>query len=186
MSVLRPTTYDVLPTEGRAARRLVLALLLVAAVALQSTVFSALTIMGVVPQLVLVVVVSLAFLEGEEVGAIAGFCGGLLVDLLSPGATVGLSSFTYALVAYGVGRAAYYAVPGSLVAPVALVALASVAAEALYAVSSVVLGRPWVSFGDSLRIGAAVVLYNTLLAPFAFPLVRRIVRRLDRDRVIRL
>lgn len=186
MSTLRLPGPDLLPAEGVTARRMVLALLLIGAVAVQSTVFSTLTIMGVVPQLVFVVVVTLAFLEGETVGAIAGFFGGLLVDLLSPGAIVGLSSFVYALLAYGVGRVAYYAVPGSVVAPVALVAMASIAGESFYALASLLLGQRWVGLADAVRIASLVVVYNTLLTPFVFPLTRRVVRRLERDRVIRL
>lgn len=186
MSVIGSRGADVLPAEGRAARRIVLTLLLVGAVAIQSTLFSTFTIMGVVPQLVLVVALALAFLEGEQVGAIAGFFGGLLVDLLSPGAIVGLSSFVYTLLGYGVGRAAYYSVPGSAVAPVALVALASLVGEFLYAGASVLLGQRWIAIADTVRIAFLVVAYNALLTPFVFPLVRRAVRRLERDRVIQL
>lgn len=186
MSTIRLPGSDIIPVEGRAARRVVLALLLIGAVAIQSTVFSTLTLMGVVPQLVFVVAVVLAFLQGEEAGALAGFFGGLLVDLLSPGAVVGLSAFVYTLSAYAVGRASYYAVPGSAVAPVALVAMASLLGESLYAGASVLLGQRWIGIGDTSRIVLLVVLYNTLLTPFVFPLIRRVVRRLERDRVIRL
>ena len=47
--------------------------IVVAALALQTTLLARLTLIGVIPQLVLVVVVSLAYLDGESVGVVTGF-----------------------------------------------------------------------------------------------------------------
>ncbi|MEA2447722.1 MAG: hypothetical protein QOK47_1359, partial [Actinomycetota bacterium] len=50
------------------ARPAAVAAVLVVALAIQSTVLTKVTLFGVIPQLVFVAVVSLAFLEGEKVG----------------------------------------------------------------------------------------------------------------------
>src|SRR5664280_634373 len=54
-------------------------------VSLQSTLIPALSIGGVRPDLVLVVVVSAALTRGRETGVLCGVFGGVLQDLLSAG-----------------------------------------------------------------------------------------------------
>jgi len=160
--------------------------LVVVAVAVQSTLLTLTTILGVIPQLVLVLVVSLAYLEGERVGIVAGFCGGLLVDLLLPvGSITGLTALVYTLIGYGVGSLRQYAPSDSVWMPVFTVSLASVVAEGSYAVLTVILGGRFVGFTLTTKIAGLVVLYNTLLTPFVFPLVRRIGMRLRPERVYR-
>src|SRR5688500_20185489 len=83
--------------EAGLARMVAIGLLVVVAIALQSAVLARMTLLGVIPQLVLVVVVSLAYLDGERVGATAGFAGGLLQDLLLPLSIVGLTARVYTL-----------------------------------------------------------------------------------------
>ncbi len=177
----RPAPY--LPSSG-ALRPVAVALLLVTAVALQSTVLTRLTILGVVPQILFVAVVSLALIEGETVGVVAGFCAGLLLDLLLPQSVLGVTAFVYTGLAYVVGLARFSRDASPWV-PVAVVAAASVAAEAGYAVLAVALGQPWVSFGHSAKIGGLVALYNTLLTPFVFPAVKRVAEHVRPERVVR-
>src|SRR3990170_7031770 len=91
-------------SEVGVPRLLAVGALVVLAVALQSTLLSYATILGVIPQLVLVVVLCLAFTDGEKVGLVAGFFGGLLQDLQLPeGSIVGLYALVYTLVGYAIG-----------------------------------------------------------------------------------
>ena len=55
------------------------------AVSLQSTLIPVITVGGVRPDLVLVVVVSAALADGQETGVLCGIFGGILQDLLSAG-----------------------------------------------------------------------------------------------------
>lgn len=66
-------------------RALILFFLMVVSVSLQSTVIPILSVGGVGPDLVLVVVVSVALAGGRQSGFLAGVFGGLLQDLLSVG-----------------------------------------------------------------------------------------------------
>ena len=167
------------------ARMAAVALLVVVSVALQSTLLARLTVLGVIPQLVLVVVVSLAYLDGEKVGLVTGFFGGLLQDLLLPQSIVGLTALVYLLIGYAVGVFRQYAPHESVWVPVFTVALSTAVAEASYALLSVLLGQPWVSLDVASRVAGLVVLYNTLLTPFAFPLVRKFADRYRPERVYR-
>lgn len=156
------------------------------ALALQSTVLAQATLLGVIPQLVLIVVVSLAYLDGERVGVVTGFAGGLLQDLLLPeGSIVGLTALVYVLTGYAVGLIRYYSLSESVWTPIFGVALASAAAEISYALLSIILGQPWVSIAFTLKVVGLVVLYNTLLTPLVFPVIRRIADRFRPERVYR-
>lgn len=159
--------------------------ILIAALTLQSTVIAQLTLLGVIPQLVFIVVVSLAFTDGPRVGIVTAFAGGLLQDLLLPQSIVGLSALVYVLVAYAVGSFREYSTGESVWAPVLAVALSSFIAEAGYALLAVILGQPWVSFVFTAKVIGLVVLYNTLLTPLVFPVVRRVADRVRPERVYR-
>lgn len=163
-----------------------IAAMVVLALAIQSTVLARLTLLGVVPQLVLVVVVILAYLDGENVGVVTGFAGGLLQDLLLPPQTVdGLYALVYTIVGYSVGSLRQFAPSDSVWAPVFTVAVATAVAESAYALLAILLGQPWVGLVFTAKVIGLVVLYNTLLTPFIFPVVRRIADRVRPERVVR-
>jgi rod shape-determining protein MreD len=78
-------------------------LIVVLAVILQVSFFSYLSILGATPDALSVVVVSLGLLGGGVVGAVCGFCAGLLLDsvLLQ---TLGVSSLVLLAIGYLAGR----------------------------------------------------------------------------------
>jgi rod shape-determining protein MreD len=80
-----------------------LALIVLVTVILQVSFFSLIPMLGAVPDLVPVVVVSLGLLGGGVVGAVCGFAAGLLLDsvLLQ---TLGASSLVLLTVGYLAGR----------------------------------------------------------------------------------
>lgn len=173
-------------SEAGIGRILAVGLVVLVSLAIQTTVLSQLTLLGVIPQLVLVVVVSLAYLDGGRVGLVAGFFGGLLLDLqLPPDSIVGLTALVYTLIGYGVGYFRQYSIGESVWTPVLAVALGSAVAEASYALLAIMLGRSWVSPVFTAKVTGLVVLYDALLTPFVFPLVRRVADRFRPQRVYR-
>lgn len=164
-------------------RILAMAAVVLLAVALQSTLLARLTLLGVIPQLVLVVVVCLAYLDGSRVGVVVGFAGGLLQDLLLPQSIIGLTALVYTMVGYGVGSLRQFAPSESVWTPVFAVAIASAIAEFGYAMLAIILGQQWVSLSFTAKVTGLVVLYDTLLTPFAFPALRRIADRFRPERV---
>ena len=77
-------------------------LVLVAAV-VQVTTISGTRLLGAEPDLLLVTIVCLALVSGSIPGAVAGFAGGLLVDVMTLG-TLGTSSILLTLAGYWAGR----------------------------------------------------------------------------------
>jgi len=77
--------------------------LVAAAALLQSTVCSSLELAGGTPDLLLVTLLGIALLRGSITGAVAGFAGGLVLDVANM-ATLGVSSLLLALAGYWSGR----------------------------------------------------------------------------------
>ena len=169
------------------ARVAAVSALLIVGFALQTTVLTRATLLGVIPQVLLVVILSLAFTDGERVGVVAGFFGGLLIDLRleDPSALMGLTALIYTIVGYGVGSVRRFTTSESVWMPVFVVAIASAIVEASYAGLSIILGQQWVSLAFTAKAAGLVVLYNTLLTPFIFPVVRRVAERFRPERVYR-
>ena len=92
-------------------RTLVIAL--VVAVLLQASVIPYLAIGIVRPNIPVLVLVFAASRRGPYFGVIAGFLAGLGVDLLSTG-FLGLSSFSFSIIAFLVGKVFYSDVPMSM------------------------------------------------------------------------
>ena len=168
------------------ARPAAVAGVLIVAIALQSTLLTKVTILGVIPQLAFVVVVSLAYLEGEKAGVVVGFAAGLLVDLLLPLSIVGLTALVYTSIGYLIGTARQITSGESVWVPVFAVALASAVAEFSYAILAIMMGERWVSLGYTAKVAGLVALYNTLLTPFVFPVVKKIADKVRPERVVRI
>lgn len=183
--VKEPKASTVLGDLG-IARVSALGAVVIVALAVQTTVLSYATILGVIPQVVLVVVMSLAFTDGPRVGLVVGFFAGLLQDLQLPvGSIVGLYALVYTLVGYAVGLIREYIPADSVWTPVFTVAAASAVVEASYATLAILLGQEWVSITFTAKVIGLVVLYNTLLTPLVFPLVKKVADRFRPERVYR-
>lgn len=81
----------------------VVAAIVFVAALLQVTLFASLDIAGGVADVLLLSLLSIALLRGAVVGALAGFAGGLLVDILTLD-TLGVSALLYSLAGYWAGR----------------------------------------------------------------------------------
>jgi rod shape-determining protein MreD len=79
------------------------ALVVFVAALFQAAIFSSLAIGGGAPDVLLVVVISLGLLRGSVPGAVLGFAGGLVVDLLTLD-TLGLTSLVLTLGGFWAGR----------------------------------------------------------------------------------
>lgn len=100
----------------------------------QAVLVSSLVVGGGAPDVLLLVVISIGLLRGSVPGALAGFLGGLVIDLLTLD-TLGLSSLVLTLAGFWAGRYAETTARGrhlpALVAAGAITVLAAVLASAL-------------------------------------------------------
>jgi rod shape-determining protein MreD len=169
------------PSGGEIAR---LAVTLLVATLLQTTVASNIRILGANPDFALIIVVCVALVRGAEAGAVFGFLAGSLVAiaLMEP---LGLAAFVFVLVGYFVGRYAETADLSAGFAPIVSTVVATLLAGVLYAMAQTLLERQ-VPLGFFLgRVLVPTVILNTLLAPPFYLVVRRWLRPRGDPRVAR-
>lgn len=149
------------------------------ALLLQVDVVNRLRLPGGHPDLVLVVLVSLALVGGPAYGAVVGFAAGFAADILPPADhTIGRLAFVYALVGYAAGLLED-AEERSVFAAVAVVALGSAASVLLFAGVGALLGDARIGSSAVTHALSAGVIYDVVLAPFIVPLVSGAARRVD-------
>ncbi|MGW3721474.1 rod shape-determining protein MreD [Streptomyces sp. NPDC005133] len=164
-------------------RTLLSTALVVIALVVQVSVLARLQLPGAVPDLLLLVVLGLAFVYGHVAGALIGFGAGLLADLAPP---ADHAAGRYALVLCVIGYCAGLVRPDngrlkSAFVPMAAVVAAAIGSTLLYALVGALVGDTaarHVGLG-SLLFTAAV--YDLLLAPFTVPLIIALARRTEND-----
>jgi len=127
------------------------------------------------PDLLLSVVAATSFVSGPRSGLVLGFLLGLAADLTPPAAhAVGSQAFVLCLTGYIAGRTAF-AVNGSVVRPILMVACLAALAPYVYAGLDYAVGSG--EFKGLAPAAAAAALYTGLIAPFVVPVVDFLLSR---------
>jgi rod shape-determining protein MreD len=158
------------------------ALVTIAALVLQVAVFNRLPLPGsVTPDLVLLTVVALALVDGELVGAVAGFGAGLAADIIPPADhTIGRYALVYCLAGYVCGLFRE-SMDRSSIVPFMAVAVGALFGTLLYAVVGMLLGDPRTIWAVTSRMLPLEVLYAVLASPFVIWVVLRLYRGGERN-----
>ncbi|HUL26441.1 MAG TPA: rod shape-determining protein MreD, partial [Streptosporangiaceae bacterium] len=156
-------------------RRLTFALVaILAAAVLQTAVLDRLPLPGgSAPNLVLVLVVTLALASGPTEGMLIGFGAGLALDIAPPASNLlGLSALVFCVIGYGCGRLRG-PLERSAWLPLAVVVLGVAAGEALYALAGMTFGDPDITWQSVRLVLPVTVAYDILLCPFVLYAVVR-------------
>lgn len=162
-------------------RALTTTLALLVAIVLQVALAPQIAVLGVVPNFVFLVVVTLALLEGPVAGCVAGFFGGLLFDLLGA-SVVGPYALVFCVAGYVAGLIHANMFAEGWLLPVSVVFIASVGAEITYGVIMSVLDIGLPFWSALVRIMLPGAVYTTVLAVLLYPLMTRVLRR---DRTVK-
>lgn len=139
---------------------------------LQITVFSRLKILGIKPDLILIIVLGIAFFQGSYRGMAVGFLGGLLEDVFS-GANLGTNALSKVLcgfLASVIGRRVYENV-GTQVVLILLFSLL----DRIFNLAILFFSPAAVSISFSFIPQTIVyMLYNLAIGILIFPLIRKI------------
>jgi rod shape-determining protein MreD len=154
------------------------------ALLLQTTLFAHFKLGGAKPELVYMVTIILAFLEGPTSGTVAGFVGGMAEDFLL-NQPKGITALTLTLVGYAVGTLRQYITTPSPVLPILLVGGATTLGILFWGLVSFLLGQFPLGAGFLTRMALLSGLYNAVLTPIVFPVVRRVAESTRPKRVFR-
>jgi rod shape-determining protein MreD len=130
---------------------------------------------GVTPNFLLLVVVTLALTSGPTQGAVVGFAAGLLFDMVSTG-PLGPMALVLAATGYFAGLLHEQMFAEGWLLPITVLAIAALSAEVAYGLLLTLLGEGgpfWESFFTKM-LPAAV--YNTVLALLIYPWLARFLR----------
>jgi rod shape-determining protein MreD len=147
-------------------------------------VFAQIELGGAKPELVYLATVVLALLEGPSSGALAGFIGGMAQDFLLD-QPKGITALTLTLLGYAVGLIRQYIVTPSPLLPVLLVGAATVCGVFFHGVVMFLLNQLDVGWLYLLRVSLLSGVYNAILTPFLFPVIRRVAEASRARKVFR-
>ena len=149
---------------------------LLAAAVLQAALAPYLAIGQVVPNFLLLVVITIALVEGPAPGAAVGFSAGLIFDLLGSG-PVGPMLLVLTLTGYLTGLMHENMFAEGWLLPLTVLAVATLSAEVAYGLILILLGSGgpfWSTFLTKMLPGAV---YNTVLALLIYPWLARFLRQ---------
>jgi rod shape-determining protein MreD len=153
---------------------------------LQSTLFAppnGFTLAGARPDLMYMITIVLAMLEGPASGAVAGFASGMAEDFLL-NFPKGITALTLTLLGYVVGRLRQYIVTPSPLLPVILVAGGTVGGELFHGLVGFLLNEH-VRAIYLVRTSLLSAAYNAILTPIFYPVLRRAAEASRTRRVTR-
>jgi rod shape-determining protein MreD len=158
------------------------AVVLLLALTVQAAVVAELPVAGVRANVVLLVPIVAALLEGPDRGAVAGFVAGVAVDLLVQ-TPFGLSALAYCLAGYAVGAAQAGVLRASWWLPVVAAVGGSAIGIVAFALVGAVIGVEDVLNLELVRVVAVVGALNALLVAPALRLARWVEGPADRARM---
>ena len=103
-------------------RFFITAIIIVLCFLLQTTVFQSIALAGEVPNLILIVVVAIAYMRGRKEGMYVGFASGLLIDLVY-GDVIGMNAVLLVVIGYVVGICNEIYYRDELSVPIILIAI---------------------------------------------------------------
>lgn len=145
----------------------------------QTTVFQEFALAGEVPNLILIVVVSVAYMRGRKEGMYVGFASGLLIDLIY-GDLVGMNAILYLLVGYFVGLCNEIYYRDELSVPIILVAVSDFCFNFAFYVFNFLLRGRFQVFHYVWRNILPEMVYTVLVACVIYKLLYSLNYRLEK------
>ena len=161
-------------------RALLAAVLIITALVLQLTVLPWLRLPGSTPDVLAVTVAAIGIAGGPQRGAIAGFVGGLALDLVPPAqGLVGLSALVLALVGFLAGAFTEDRGDRGALVTTGFVALLCGGSVVVYAAGAGLVADSGLSLSGLPLLLLTELLYTAVLAAFVVPAVVLLSRRLE-------
>lgn len=148
---------------------------LIVALVLQVALAPHMAIASVIPNFLVLVVITLSFVEGPSSGALAGFIAGLLLDMLST-SPIGAWALVLSATGYTAGMLQENLFAEGWLAPVTVAIIAALVADFSYLLLLTILGVGPAFWESLLRAVLPRAVYNAVLVLLAYPWLARFLR----------
>ena len=154
--------------------------IIVVALLIQLTLINSITILGLKPDLILVVVVIFSLLKGEKEGTISGFASGLLQDIFSTG-LLGINALVKTVIGFtcGILREKIFHEHILFLIPV-ITFIASFIQSILIFFLLRTFGIEYNLIWSLKQVALPETLYSSLLSPFIFLVIYKLFQLLER------
>ena len=162
-------------------KKVVTFLFILVAFLLQTTVFKIIALADVVPNLVLVVTVSYAYIRGRTSGIVIGFICGIMLDMMY-GSLIGLYAFIFMTIGFFVGHCRKLYFTDSLFLTTILIAVSDLVYCFYYYITEFLMrGRLHFAFYFVHKF-LPEILYSTLVGIILYRLIISTEKRISRSR----
>jgi rod shape-determining protein MreD len=158
----------------------ILLLLLTGALLLQSTVLDYVAILGIKPDLVMLIVVLNGFLLGTREGAFLGYAAGMVEDLFA-GSYIGLNALAKMAAGYLAGMAGLRLFRENTLVATGVAFFTTLAGSFINYLLLLYLKVEVLPFYAIVRVIIPVAVYTSLLTPLFFSRIFRFVKLKDRE-----
>lgn len=148
---------------------------LILALILQAGLAPYIAVGGVTPNMFLLIVVTVAFVQGPRSGTLVGFMGGLLFDLVGTG-PIGPAALVLCIIGFLVGSLQENTFAEGWTLPLVVLFFAGLLSELFYALSLAVLSEAALTFTAVFQVMLPSALYNVVLAILVYPWLARFLR----------
>lgn len=159
-------------------RKIVVTLFILAGFVLQSTVFNAIAMAGIIPNLMIILTSSFGFMRGEREGLIIGFCCGLLNDIFF-GSFLGFYALVLMYIGFLNGKFNRLFYPEDIRLPIALIIVSDLSYGILcYVLLFLLRGR----FGFAYYFSHVILpetLYTIVVTMFLYPVILKVNGKLE-------
>jgi rod shape-determining protein MreD len=154
-------------------------LLIIGFIFLQSSsVYDNLSIRGVTPDFLLIVISLAAFVLGPVSGQIIGFITGFVLDIIPPVGLLGVSAFTYTIVGYGVGVLGQKVYGNSILITITFIFIVTLLKAAILSLLAAIFLEPgYFGYFAQGRIFLEAVM-NSIITPILFIPIIKIEREM--------
>jgi rod shape-determining protein MreD len=154
--------------------------IIVVALLIQLTLINSITILGLKPDLIMVVVVVFSLLKGEKEGTISGFSSGLLQDIFSTG-LLGINALAKTVIGFtcGIFKEKIFHEHILFLIPV-ITFIASIMQSILIFLLLRAFGIEYNLSWSLKQLALPEALYSSLLSPFIFLAINKLFQLMER------
>lgn len=146
---------------------------------IQTSMYSYINLADIMPNLLLILVVSYAYMRGQMTGMLLGLFSGLLIDLMSGGYIIGIYALMYMLIGYCIGYTYRYYSNDDYTLPIIIIAVSDLAYGFLFYIFEFLLRGRLNFFYYLRRLILPEIIYTVAVSILLYKLLHMINNLLE-------